>query len=120
MRNGERGFTLIELLVVMAIIATLMTLVAPRFFQHADRAKEVVREHNLHALRSAIDHYRRDRLAGPYSLEDLIEAGYLRQMPLDPITNRRDIWEAKTDDEGQIIDVETPPKPGQDHRDAFD
>jgi general secretion pathway protein G len=108
MRSGEKGFTLIELLVVMAIIATLMTLVAPRFFQHADQAKEVVREHNLNTLRSAIDHFRRDRITGPYSLEELVEAGYLRQMPLDPVTNSRDIWQAKTDDDGQIIDVETP------------
>jgi general secretion pathway protein G len=109
MRNGEKGFTLIELLVVMAIIATLMTLVAPRFFQHADRAKIVVREHNLSTLRSAIDHFRRDRIVGPYSLDELVDAGYLREMPLDPVTNRRDVWEAKTDDDGQIVDIEAPP-----------
>lgn len=119
MRNGEKGFTLIELLVVMAIIATLMTLVAPRFFQHADRAKEVVREHNLNALRSAIDHFRRDRIVGPYSLDELIDAGYLREMPLDPLTNRRDVWEAKTDDDGQIVDVDAPPgKPRETFHDS--
>ena len=109
MRSGEKGFTLIELLVVMAIIATLMTLVAPRFFQHTAQAKVVVREHNLATLRSAIDLYRRDRIVGPYSLDDLIEAGYLNQLPLDPVTNRRDSWEAIADDEGQLIDVTAPP-----------
>lgn len=108
MRNGEKGFTLIELLVVMAIIATLMTLVAPRFFQHADQAKVVVRDHNLNTLRGAIDHFRRDRIVGPYTLDELVDAGYLREMPLDPVTNRRDVWTVKTDDDGQIVDIETP------------
>lgn len=109
MRNGEKGFTLIELMVVMAIIATLMTLVAPRFFQHANHAKVIVREHNLSTLRTAVDLYRRDRLDGPYSLDELIEEGYLRELPLDPVTNRRDLWEVITDDEGQIVDIKEPP-----------
>ncbi|WP_078001589.1 type II secretion system protein [Izhakiella australiensis] len=108
MRNGEKGFTLIELLVVMAIIATLMTLVAPRFFQQTERAKVVVLEHNLHALRSAIDGFRRDRLVGPHELGELVDEGYLRELPLDPIANSRDSWQVKTDDGGQIIDVTAP------------
>ncbi|MEW5561959.1 prepilin-type N-terminal cleavage/methylation domain-containing protein [Enterobacter asburiae] len=108
MRNGEKGFTLIELLVVMAIIATLMTLVAPRFFQQTERAKVVVLEHNLHALRSAIDGFRRDRLQGPEQLQDLVEEGYLRELPLDPVTNSRDRWLVATDEHGQIMDVTSP------------
>lgn len=105
MRSGEKGFTLIELLVVMAIIATLMTLVAPRFFQQTERAKSVVLEHNLNALHSALDAFRRDRLVGPSHLDDLVQGGYLRQLPLDPLTNRRDSWQVTTDDDGQIIDI---------------
>ena len=108
MRNGETGFTLIELLVVMTIIATLMTLVAPRFFSQIDRSKQVVLDHNLNTLRGAIDNFRRDRVIGPYTLDELVEAGYLRQMPLDPVTNRRDNWEAVTDEAGQVIDVNSP------------
>ncbi|MBE5254493.1 type II secretion system protein [Mixta mediterraneensis] len=121
MRRGEKGFTLIELLVVMAIIATLMTLVAPRFFQQIDRSKRVVLEHNLNVIRSAIDHYRRDRITGPYSLDELVEAGYLRQMPLDPVTNSRDNWQARTDETGQIIDVDSPSLARQEqiHDEAF-
>ena len=65
MRSGEKGFTLIELLVVMAIIATLMTLVAPRFFNQTERAKIVVLQHNRNALRAAIAAWRHDRLSGP-------------------------------------------------------
>lgn len=108
MRSGEQGFTLIELLVVMAIIATLMTLVAPRFFQQTDRAKQVVLEHNLKTLRGAIDHFRRDRMEGLYTLQELVTEGYLREIPLDPITNRRDTWEVTTDEQGQILDVVSP------------
>lgn len=114
MRNGEKGFTLIELLVVMAIIATLMTLVAPRFFQQVEQAKVVVVEHNLNALRIAIDHFRRDRIDGLYSLKELVEGGYLREIPLDPVTNSRDTWEVKVDDEGQILDVGSPSLPLRD------
>lgn len=105
MHSGEKGFTLIELLVVMAIIATLMTLVAPRFFQQTERAKLVVQEHNLQALHSALDAFRRDNLFGPSALEELVQEGYLRQLPLDPIANRRDDWQVTLDDDGQIIDI---------------
>ncbi|AFI89648.1 prepilin-type N-terminal cleavage/methylation domain-containing protein [Pectobacterium parmentieri] len=108
MRNGEKGFTLIELLVVMAIIATLMTLVAPRFFSQTERAKQVVQAHNLNALHSALDAFRRDRLVGPEHLDELVQAGYLRQLPLDPVNNRRDSWNAVTDDTGQITDITLP------------
>lgn len=108
MRSGEKGFTLIELLVVMAIIATLMTFVAPRFFEQTDRAKLVVLEHNLNVMRTAIDHFRRDHAGGLFHLDELIDGGYLRQMPLDPVTNRRDNWEPKLDESGQIIDVDSP------------
>lgn len=111
MRNGEKGFTLIELLVVMAIIATLMTLVAPRFFQQTERAKVVVLEHNLHTLRAAINGFRHDRLMGPQQLDELVEEGYLRELPLDPLANRRDNWEVSRDEQGQIIDVTTPSLP---------
>lgn len=105
MRNGEKGFTLIELLVVMAIIATLMTMVAPRYFQQTERAKEVVLKHNLNTLRMSLDKYRRDRVDSPPTLQDLVEQGYLRQLPLDPITDNHNSWVAREDDQGQIIDV---------------
>lgn len=108
MRSGEKGFTLIELLVVMAIIATLLTLVAPRFFPQVDKAKKVVLEHNLQTLRQALDYFRRDRAEGPNHLDELVDAGYLRQLPLDPVSNKRDDWQAITDDTGQIIDVKAP------------
>ena len=108
MRNGEKGFTLIELLVVMAIIATLMTLVAPRFFGQTERAKVVVLEHNRNAIRSAIAAWRHDRLQGPEELDDLVANGYLFEIPLDPVSNSRDTWEVERDEDDQILDVTAP------------
>ncbi|WP_342321911.1 prepilin-type N-terminal cleavage/methylation domain-containing protein [Kosakonia sp. BYX6] len=108
MRNGEKGFTLIELLVVMAIIATLMTLVAPRFFGQTERAKVVVLEHNRNAIRTAIAAWRHDYLSGPERLDELVDKGYLFEIPLDPVSNSRDSWEVKRDEDQQIIDVTAP------------
>lgn len=105
MRNGEKGFTLIELLVVMAIIAVLMSVAVPKYFQQTTRAREVVLKHNLNVLRISLDDYLRDTGKYPESLNDLVEENYLRQLPLDPTTDKRDCWVVKEDDEGRIIDV---------------
>ncbi|QGH61998.1 type II secretion system protein [Serratia proteamaculans] len=105
MHNGEKGFTLIELLVVMAIIATLMTLVAPRYFQQTERAREVVLKHNLNTLRISLDQFRRDHIDGPETLQELVDKGYLRQLPQDPITRKNDSWSVDDDEQGQIVNV---------------
>lgn len=89
-----RGFTLVELLVVMAIIATLLTLVAPRYIQSVDRSREAVLRTNLKLLRSAIDQHYADRGAYPESLETLVNRRYIREIPEDPISERRDTWVA--------------------------
>ena len=106
MTNGKNtGFTLIELLVVMAIIATLMTLVAPKYVKQTERAKEVVLQHNIRGLRQAIDQYRQDLTVGPQALEDLVNRRYLKELPLDPITGSRDTWQIEHDSDGWIRDV---------------
>jgi len=105
MRNGEKGFTLIELLVVMAIIAVLMSIAVPRYFQQTERAREVVLKHNINVLRLSLDDYLRDNGDYPDSLESLIDRQYLRQLPLDPITDKRTSWVLKENEEGKIIDV---------------
>ncbi|MDP2823378.1 MAG: prepilin-type N-terminal cleavage/methylation domain-containing protein [Sulfuritalea sp.] len=89
---ARRGFTLIELLVVMAIVATLLTLVAPRYFRHVDNTREVVLRQNLEQVRDAIDKFRADSGKLPASLEDLVDKRYLRSMPVDPITESKDTW----------------------------
>lgn len=110
--HSQRGFTLIELLVVMAIIATLMTLAAPKYFKQTQRAKEVVLQHNLRGLREAIDQYRQDLAAGPESLEELAQRRYLKEVPLDPVLGRRDGWVLERDDEARIREVRSG-APGQ-------
>lgn len=86
------GFTLIELLVVLAIMASLLTLVVPRYFQQTDRAAETVLKHNLVAVRDAIDKFFADTGRYPASLQELVDRKYLREIPLDPVTNSRDTW----------------------------
>jgi general secretion pathway protein G len=92
MTRRQSGFTLIELLVVFAIIATLLSLVAPRYFQSIDRSKEAALQENLATLRQALDKYQDDTGKYPGSLEDLVNARYLRKVPLDPITESVDTW----------------------------
>lgn len=88
-----RGFTLIELLVVLAIVATLVTLVTPRYFGSLDRAKEATLHQNLDSLRIAIDRFHDDNGRYPESLQQLVEKRYLRRVPLDPLTERDDTWQ---------------------------
>ena len=92
-RSRRLGFTLIELLVVLAIMASLLTLVVPRYFQQTDRAQETVLKHNLVAVRDGIDKFFADTGRYPATLNELVERKYLRELPLDPITNRRDSWQ---------------------------
>jgi general secretion pathway protein G len=87
-----RGFTLIELLVVMAALGLLLALAAPRYYEHVDRSREVVLRHNLAAIRQAVDRFRGDRGRYPEELAELVRLRYLRDLPLDPITDRTDSW----------------------------
>lgn len=86
-----RGFTLIELLVVMAIIATLLSIVAPRYFTSVDRAKETVLKQNLSIMRDAIDKYFADTGKYPQDLQQLVDERYIRAIPVDPVTEQP-VW----------------------------
>lgn len=86
-----QGFTLIELLVVMVIIAILLTIVSPRYFNSVDRAKETVLKQNLGILRDAIDKYYADTGKYPADLQQLVEDRYIRAIPVDPVTEEN-IW----------------------------
>ncbi|VTU36656.1 PilD-dependent protein PddA [Variovorax sp. PBL-H6] len=94
-----KGFTLIELLVVMAILSALLTIVAPRYMRQADRAKEAALRENLEAVRIALDQFYGDRGSYPERLADLVALRYLRAVPLDPVTERRDSWVLQLRDE---------------------
>ncbi|MEY4564333.1 MAG: hypothetical protein RLZZ618_3610 [Pseudomonadota bacterium] len=86
------GFTLIELLVVMAILATLLSIAAPRYFESLERAKEAALQTNLRQLREAIDRHRADTGTLPETLQVLADKRYLRAIPVDPITDTATSW----------------------------
>lgn len=86
------GFTLIEVLVVLAIIATLLSLVTPRYFSSIDRARENSLKHDLIVMRDAIDKFYSDTGRYPDTLYDLVERKYLRAIPEDPITESAETW----------------------------
>lgn len=90
--GDKRGFTLIELLVTMAIIATLLAIAVPRYLGSVDKAKEAVLRENLAAMRDAIDKYYGDTGKYPTDLDTLVQARYLRAVPLDPITESATTW----------------------------
>ena len=94
------GFTLIELLVVLSIIALLLSLAAPRYFQHVDRSKEAVLKENLATVRDAIDQFHADTGKWPNTLDDLVERRYLRAVPQDPITESAQTWQSVPAPEG--------------------
>lgn len=90
--SRSRGFSLLELLVAMAIMATLLSIIAPRYMGHIDRARESVLKDDLATFRRLIDQYHSDRGTYPDSLDELVSLRYLREIPVDPITDRRDSW----------------------------
>lgn len=88
----ECGFTIVELMVVMAIVATLLSLVSPRYFHSAEKAREIALQTNLRTIRDAIDQHVADQGHYPETLGKLVERRYLRQIPVDPMTERHDTW----------------------------
>lgn len=88
----RNGFTFIELLVVLAVIAVLMSLVAPRYINQVDHAKEAVLRQQLTGLRDAIDRYYGVHQRYPEKLETLVEARLLRSIPIDPLTEQSSTW----------------------------
>lgn len=91
-KGHSRGFTLIEMLVVMAVLAVLAGLVAPRYLERVQGARETVLRQNLVGVRTAIDQFYRDQLRYPTTLDELVQRRYLRAVPVDPITDRADTW----------------------------
>ena len=90
----RRGFTLIELIVVMAIVGLLVSIAAPRYFTSLERARENTLRSSLAVMRGAIDQFAADRGRYPETLDELVAARYLRTLPADPLTGRRDSWVA--------------------------
>lgn len=105
-----RGFTLIELLVVMAIVALLLTLSIPRYFNSIDSGKETVLRDNLRITRETIDKFYGDTGRYPKSLDELVEKKYLRAFPVDPITDSTGTWiivPPDDADKGNVYDIKS-------------
>ena len=103
-RHLEQGFTLLELMIVMIIIATLAAIAIPSYMNNVRHAREAVLSADLHVLRDAIDSYTVDKEKAPQTLDDLVQAGYIKAMPKDPFTNRTDTWIPVQDDSLMTID----------------
>jgi len=88
----SRGFTLIEMLVVLSVIGLLLSLVAPRYLAHVDHARDLALKQDLKTLRDAIDKFSADRAHDPADLAELVAAGYLREVPSDPVTDSTATW----------------------------
>ena len=107
-RKNEAGFTLMELMIVMMIIGVLTTLAIPSFVGAIRNAKEAVLKEDLRVMRSAIDSYTMDKQKAPQSLEDLVQEGYLKVIPEDPMTKARDTWTTDTSDALHSLDQTDP------------
>ena len=104
----EDGFTLIELMIVMAIIGILATLAIPSFIAALRHAREAVLKEDLQTMRMAIDSYTMDKQKAPQALDDLIQDGYLRSVPQDPMTHSKDTWVPDTSEAMYSLDQTEP------------
>jgi general secretion pathway protein G len=102
------GFTLVELVVVLSIIGILLMLAVPRYATSIKNAREAVLREDLHVMRAAIESYTMDKQKAPQSLDDLVQDGYLKVIPEDPITHSKDTWTTDTSDAMYSLDQTEP------------
>src|SRR5713226_856376 len=96
--HGRAGYTLIELIIVMAIISILLATAVPMYQKSLVRTKESLLKNNLFTLRTVIDEYTFDKQKAPQTLQDLVSQGYLRAVPIDPITGSDQSWRVIMED----------------------
>jgi len=108
-RAKAGGFTLIELMIVITIILTLVSIAAPMYRTSIIRSKEAVLRDDLFTLRSVIDQYTLDKQEAPQSLSDLVDAGYLRELPVDPFTGSSETWVEEFEDTTVMMATQTTP-----------
>jgi general secretion pathway protein G len=104
----RRGFTFIELMVVLTIIVVLVTMAIPIYQKSIIRAKESVLKNNLFTIRTVIDNYTYDKQKAPQTLRDLVMEGYLRDVPMDPMTASNQSWKTIMEDATQSVNQSEP------------
>lgn len=102
-QKSQCGFTLIEMMIVIAIILILASIAIPVYKMHVLHAREAVLKEDLHSMRQSIDQYTQDKDKAPQALDDLVSAGYMRQIPKDPFTDSNQTWEPVTDDSIAVL-----------------
>jgi len=107
-KEQESGFTLMELMIVMMIIGILTTLAIPNFKAAIKSAREAVLKEDLRIMRTAIDSYTMDKQKAPQSLDDLVQDGYLKVIPKDPMTESRESWVTDVSDSLHTLDQTDP------------
>ena len=104
----DEGFTLVELMIVMAIIGVLAVVAVPSYISALRHAREAVLKEDLHILRSAIDSYTMDKQKAPQALDDLVQEGYLKTIPEDPMTRSTSTWVTDSSDAMHSLDQTDP------------
>ena len=106
-KSVNRGYTLIELIIVMAIVSILMAIAIPQYQKSIRRTKESLLNIHLQTLRTVIDEYTFDKKKAPQTLQDLVSEGYLRAVPIDPITGDNN-WRLVIEDSLSAVDQTQP------------
>ncbi len=102
--SSEQGFTLLELMIVMVVIGLLAAIAIPSYTRNIRAANEAVLREDLYTMRRAIDSYTVDKQKAPQTLDDLVQSGYLKIMPVDPMTKRSDTWMPVQEDTVMTLD----------------
>jgi general secretion pathway protein G len=103
----SRGFTLIEMMIVISLILILVSIALPVYNRSILRAKESVLKQDLFTLRQVISQYTLDKQKAPQSLDDVVQAGYIKVVPRDPFTNEAN-WTVDQEDSVAAVDQTEP------------
>ncbi len=107
-RGRALGFTLIELMIVISIMVILISIAVPLYQQSIIRAREAALKQDLFTMRSSINLYTEDKQKAPQSLDDLVSAGYMRNIPTDPFTQSNSTWTVDTEEMLLSVDQTEP------------
>ena len=106
-KSTSKGFTLIEMMIVVSLVLILISIALPNYNRAILRSKEGVLKQDLFVLREVIDQYTMDKKKAPQALDDIVQAGYLKQIPKDPFTNEAN-WEVEQEEGDQAVDQAEP------------